>query len=245
MNTLTFKMQEFEGPLDLLLALVSKNKMQIYDINIHTLIEQYIDIVNSAQAADMDVASEFIEMAARLVQMKSYLLLPKSEESERLQQELTGLLVEYSLCKIVANHLKLMSANINVFVREPSLLDLDNTYNFFHTAPELLNAYSLMHTRAINNAPPRQERFEPLVEAPFVSISSKVIFVLRSLSLGRISKLKQLFSKDASKSANVATFLALLELVRAKRIFVEESGMLKLSKNSEKKLSTKRADNGS
>ncbi len=228
METITFKIQEFEGPLDLLLALVSKNKMQIYDINIHTLIEQYIDVVNRAQDANMDLASEFIEMAARLVHLKSYLLLPKSEEAERLQQELTGLLVEYSLCKIVANHLKAMSANINVFVREPALFDVDYTYNFFHTAPELLNAYSLMHTRAINNAPPKQERFEPLVDAPIVSISSKIIFVLRSLRLGKISKLKQLFIKDASKSANVATFLALLELVRAKRIFVDDSGSLTL-----------------
>ncbi len=234
MKPLTFKIEEFEGPLDLLLALISKNKMQIYDINIHKLIEQYLTVVNAAQDNNMDIASEFIEMAARLVQMKSYLLLPKSEEAERLQQELTGLLVEYNLCKIVAAHLKELSADINLFVREAQGYDIDYTYNFFHTPFELANALFGMQVRNVNNAPPSAERFEPLVQAHFVSISSKIIYVLRNLSTGKILKLKQLFSKSESKSANVATFLALLELVRAGRVCVENDGNLKMSTRVQK-----------
>ncbi len=233
MKTLTFKIEEFEGPLDLLLALISKNKMQIYDINILALIEQYLEVMKNATDDNMDVSSEFIEMAARLVQMKSYLLLPKSEESERLQQELTGLLVEYSLCKIVAGHLKEMSKNINLFVREPLELDYDTTYNHFHTSWELANAYGSMQVRALNNAPPKQERFEPIVQAPIVSISSRIIFVLRSLTSGKIAKLKELFKPSASKSANVATFLAVLELVRAGRVSVENDGNLKVNKKTQ------------
>ena len=87
-SILTFHLEEFEGPLDLLLHLISKNKMNLYEIEISTLIDQYTHIIHTVQANRMEVASEFIEMAARLVQMKSYLLLPKSEEAERMKESL-------------------------------------------------------------------------------------------------------------------------------------------------------------
>ena len=90
MESLTFKLEEFEGPLDLLLYLVGKNKMDLHEIAILDLIDQYTAVINDLTDHRLDVASEFIEMAARLVQMKSYLLLPRSEEAERLKQELTG-----------------------------------------------------------------------------------------------------------------------------------------------------------
>ena len=96
MESLTFKLEEFEGPLDLLLYLVGKNKMDLHEIAILDLIDQYTAVINTLTDHRLDVASEFIEMAARLVQMKSYLLLPRSEEAERLKQELTGQLIEYS-----------------------------------------------------------------------------------------------------------------------------------------------------
>ena len=104
METLTFKLQEdnFEGPLDLLLYLVGKNKMNLYDINIMELIEQYTAAIQTMQADKLEVSSEFIDMAAHLVQMKSALLLPRSPEAERMKAELTGRLSEYSTCKQVA-----------------------------------------------------------------------------------------------------------------------------------------------
>ena len=87
METLTFKLQEdnFEGPLDLLLYLVGKNKMNLYDINIMELIEQYTAAIQTMQADKLEVSSEFIDMAAHLVQMKSALLLPRSPEAERMK----------------------------------------------------------------------------------------------------------------------------------------------------------------
>ena len=108
MEQFTFKLADFEGPLDLLLYLVSKNKMSLADIEIVKLIDQYVSIVHGVRAEEMESASEFIEMAARLVQMKSFFLLPKSEEAERMREELTGMLVEYSLCKEVAAKLRAM-----------------------------------------------------------------------------------------------------------------------------------------
>lgn len=123
METLTFHLEEFDGPLDVLLYLVSKNKMNIYDIPILELIDQYTSLINGLQENRMEVASEFIEMAARLVQMKSFLLLPRSEEAERMKEELTGQLIEYSACKEVARQLGEQAASHCSFVRPPMELE--------------------------------------------------------------------------------------------------------------------------
>src|SRR5699024_8664148 len=104
-DTLTFKLEDFEGPLDLLLYLVGKNKMNLYDVNIMELIDQYTAAIRTLEQNRMEVSSEFIDMAAHLVQMKSALLLPHSPEAERMKEELTGRLIEYSACKEVAARL--------------------------------------------------------------------------------------------------------------------------------------------
>ena len=107
---LTFHLEEFEGPLELLLALVSKHKMDLHNIPILELIDQYTRTVEAAQAADPDISSSFIEMAAHLVEMKSYLLLPRSTEGERMKQELTGQLIEYDQCRRMASALRAAAA---------------------------------------------------------------------------------------------------------------------------------------
>ena len=99
MEKLSYKLETFEGPLDLLLYLITKNKLDICDIQISELLDQYMEQINAMQEADMDVSSEFLEMAARLVYMKTVSLLPKHEEMEALRQELTGQLLEYQECK--------------------------------------------------------------------------------------------------------------------------------------------------
>ena len=90
---LTFRLEDFEGPLELLLTLVQKHKMDLHNIPILELIDQYTRAVESAESTDPEISSAFIEMAAHLVEMKSYLLLPRSEEGERMKQELTGQLI--------------------------------------------------------------------------------------------------------------------------------------------------------
>ena len=95
---LTFHLEDFDGPLELLLALVAKHKMDLHNIPILELIDQYTATVARADP-DPEAASAFIEMAARLVEMKSYLLLPRSEEGERMKQEFTGQLIEYDQCR--------------------------------------------------------------------------------------------------------------------------------------------------
>ena len=234
MQTLCFHMEEFDGPLDLLLALVAKNKMTLDEIEILSIIDQYLDVVRSWDKADPDAASEFIEMAARLVQMKSYFLLPKSEEAERLRAELTGMLVEYSLCKEVAAKLRVMAENTFTAVREPAEIEPDYEYRLRHDVYVLEQAYNAMQGRSVRRQEPDAGRFDPIVTAPFVSVTSRIVRVLRDLVTGRAKSLRQLFSRNAGRSQTVATFLAVLELMRAGRVEIGGDGSLAVRKNAAK-----------
>lgn len=218
MESLTFKLDDFEGPLDLLLHLISQNKMDLYNIPILELIEQYTSLIRGLQQSRMEVASEFIEMAAQLVQMKSYLLLPRSEEAERMKQELQGQLIEYSACKKIAAQMGILQQQNYYAVRRPVQVELDKDYRLQHDKALLREALLGLTGRRTRTAKPTQESFEPLVQAPFVSVSSRVVYVLRGMIKGRFARLQELFGRTASRSETVATFLAVLELVRAGRL---------------------------
>ena len=105
MDQISYKLDVFEGPMDLLLSLIAKHKLNIYDIPIVELVDQYLDYVRRMQDEDMYVASEFLEMAARLVYLKTVSLLPVHEEADELKRELTGELIEYRDCKLMAEKL--------------------------------------------------------------------------------------------------------------------------------------------
>lgn len=228
METLTFKLEDFEGPLDLLLHLINKNKMDLHNIPILALIDQYTAFIATLDEGRLEAASEFIEMAARLVQMKSYLLLPRSEEAERLQQELTGQLIEYEACKRMAGRLGRLAADTFIAVRRPMPAEQSTDYRLHHEPSLLADAWNGLMGRSLRRRAPSQERFEPLVAAPFVSVESRVVHVLRSLLRGRVQALRQLFSRKDSRSQTVATFLAVLELVRAGRVTIEHNESLAL-----------------
>ncbi len=230
-ETLTFKLEDFEGPLDLLLYLVGKNKMNLYDVNIMELIDQYTAAIHTLQEDRMEVSSEFIDMAAHLVQMKSALLLPRSPEAERMKAELTGRLIEYSACKEVATSLGSRARDLYTAVREPMPLVGAAEYTRRHDPNLLVQAWFGLMGRSLRKRRPTQDRFEPLVTAPFVSVASRVSHMLRGLLRGSLSRIGQLFSREESRSTNVATFLALLELIRAGRVRVEDNGTLDLDRS--------------
>lgn len=232
---LTFKIEDFEGPLDLLLYLVGKNKMNLYDVNIMELIDQYTAAIRTLQQNRMDVSSEFIDMAAHLVQMKSALLLPRSPEAERMKAELTGRLIEYSACKEVAAQLGSRARDLFTAVREPMPLVGAAEYTRRHDPNLLVQAWFGLMGRSLRKRKPTQERFEPLVTAPFVSVASRVTHMLRGLLRGSLHRMSELFSKEESRSTNVATFLALLELIRAGRIRVDDEGRLDLDRRHRRK----------
>ena len=223
---LTFRLEDFEGPLELLLTLVQKHKMDLHNIPILELIDQYTRAVESAERTDPEISSAFIEMAAHLVEMKSYLLLPRSEEGERMKQELTGQLIEYDQCRRMAARLRERGEEYTVFVRTPARLEWDNTYDLFHSPQVLADCWQALMGRTTVRKVPTQQQFEPLVSAPQVSVSSRVVYILRQLIAGGAKKMNQLFSRRQTRGANVATFLALLELVRGVDSSSSVSGLL-------------------
>ena len=223
---LTFHLADFEGPLELLLTLVQKHKMDLHNIPILELIDQYTRTVAADAGADPETASAFIEMAAHLVEMKSFLLLPRSEEGERMKQELTGQLIEYDQCRRMAALLRAKGEAAPVFVRRPMEVEWDNTYALHHAPQILADYWQALAGRTKTRRVPTQQQFEPLVTAPMVSVTSRVVYILRRMLGGTVAKMEQLFSRSQSRSTNVATFLALLELVRGGRIALDDRGAL-------------------
>ena len=223
---LTFHLADFEGPLELLLTLVQKHKMDLHNIPILELIDQYTRTVAADAEADPETASAFIEMAAHLVEMKSFLLLPRSEEGERMKQELTGQLIEYDQCRRMAALLRAKGEAAPVFVRRPMEMEWDNTYALHHAPQILADYWQALAGRTKTRRVPTQQQFEPLVTAPMVSVTSRVVYILRRMLGGTVAKMEQLFSRSQSRSTNVATFLALLELVRGGRIALDDRGEL-------------------
>ena len=223
-ETLSYKLDVFEGPLDLLLNLIAKNKLNIYDIPIAELLEQYMAQIHEMQAADMDVASEFLEMAARLVHIKSVSLLPKKEEEAALKQELTGQLLEYQQCKEAAMRLR-ERFSLDGIVRAQADIPADLTYKRHHKPQELLSAYLSMLGKKKPPEPHKPEdTISKLITRRVVSVASQIVFVLRSLWKKRHVSLKELFRGKNDPSERVAAFLAVLELVKDKRLRVDGDG---------------------
>lgn len=223
-ETLSYKLDVFEGPLDLLLNLIAKNKLNIYDIPIAELLEQYMAQIHEMQAADMDVASEFLEMAARLVHIKSVSLLPKKEEEAALKQELTGQLLEYQQCKEAAMRLR-ERVSLDGIVRAQADIPADLTYKRHHKPQELLSAYLSMLGKKKPPEPQKPEdTISKLITRRVVSVASQIVFVLRSLWKKRHVSLKELFCGKNDPSERVAAFLAVLELVKDKRLRVDGDG---------------------
>lgn len=223
-ETLSYKLDVFEGPLDLLLNLIAKNKLNIYDIPIAELLEQYMAQIHEMQAADMDVASEFLEMATRLVHIKSVSLLPKKEEEAALKQELTGQLLEYQQCKEAAMRLR-ERFSLDGIVRAQADIPADLTYKRHHKPQELLSVYLSMLGKKKPPEPQKPEdTISKLITRRVVSVASQIVFVLRSLWKKRHVSLKELFRGKNDPSERVAAFLAVLELVKDKRLRVDGDG---------------------
>ena len=225
MEAISYKLPVFEGPLDLLLHLVQKNKLNIYDIPIAEVLEQYMDTIRQMQEVDMEIATEFLDMAARLVQIKSIMLLPKhEEESEQLRRELTGDLIEYQLCRDIAAKLGPMHIGFDLYVREEEDVIPDYTYRRHHPPYVLCEAYMRAAGRGKRRLPPSPNAFRGIVSRKIVSVSSRIAYVLRRLYVTEAISYQSLFAEASSRSEMVATFLALLELIKGKRITVDGEG---------------------
>lgn len=222
---LSFKLEGFEGPMDLLLLLIRKHKLNIYDIPIVELVEQYLSCVRQMQEADMDVASDFLEMAARLVYIKTVSLLPVHEEADELRKELTGELLEYRDCQTMAGKLAETANGFNEYVRAPQEPEVNHTYQLLHEPEELLRAYKTVLGKGKRRLPPPVDSFTEIVAKRIVSVSEKIDAILARMRSAGTQTFMELMSTSESRSDMVATFLALLELIRDKKINTSGSGM--------------------
>ncbi len=226
MERLSYKLPDFEGPLDLLLYLISKNKLNILEIRISDLLDQYMEQIEEMRREDMEVASEFLEMAARLVHIKSVSLLPKREEADALERELASDLLQYEEMKRAAKAFSAM-ASFDRFVRTAQQIEFDPTYRLPIAPAEIYSSYlvALGRSKKLPDAP-KEESFEEILSKreSYVSVTAKIVRILRRLWGGVKVRYRSLFSAEKSRSGMIATFLALLELIHGKRVAVEKEG---------------------
>lgn len=223
MEKLTFKTEVFEGPLDLLLHLISQKKVSIFDVSIIELIDQYLESLGKMQEEELDIESEFLEMAARLIYIKTASLLPRHDEAEDLQNELLGELLEYKICKEMAARLAEIGTGFDNIPRPAERINFRGGYYVKHELPKLLAAYISAVSRGERRLPPPVDSFRPIVSKRIVPVSGKVVFVMRALRRSGSTKMLSLFGKNDTKSDIVATFLALLELLKSDRVRVTGS----------------------
>lgn len=225
------KIDLFEGPLDLLLYLVKRDHLNIYDIPIAKVTEQYIQYMNLMQMLDLNIAGEFLVMAATLMQIKSKMLLPPEEnpnpEEEPLdpREELVKRLLEYEKFKQIAEELRLKeTSQSEVFKRPKAELDIlkdapqepPETQYFEASIFDLINAFS----KALEDVP--KEVFYEVIKDEF-TIEGKIHEILHLLLVKESMRISELFAKAKNKIEIIATFLAILELVRMKEAIAMQS----------------------
>lgn len=221
MEKISYKLEVFEGPMDLLLHLITKHKLNINDIPIFELVEQYIEYVRQMQEADMEVASEFLEMASRLIYIKTVSLLPVYEEAEQLKKELTGELLEYRDCKIMAGKLALQANGFDFLSKNPDEIEIDPTYTRTHEGEELFRAYISAVGKGKRKLPPPIDSFRAIVAKKIVSVSSKISVIFGKLRNKVKVRFSSFYDDAETRSDMVAVFLAMLELIKNKSIKVD------------------------
>ncbi len=227
-NELSFKLEIFEGPLELLLSLIAKNKVSIYDIPIALILEQYMEYLHTMELFNMEIASEFIVMASQLMVIKSRMLLPKAEEDEDPRQELVDMLLEYQRAKqtAVVLHEREFSYS-GRFEKPPEKLENVNKseYKLNHDISVLQEAYLRVYQRKIElmEANANTQHLDNLIKTTkHVSVNERILHVMKRLVRKNTVSFAGLFEDVQSRSEIVATFLAVLELIKGRRIFVDE-----------------------
>tara|TARA_B100001248_G_scaffold174883_1_gene132667 strand:+ start:362 stop:1084 length:723 start_codon:yes stop_codon:yes gene_type:complete len=220
------KIENFEGPLDLLLYFIKRDKIDIYDIPITQITNEYISVIDEAKKLDVSIAGEFLFMASMLLRIKTQMLLPRQINDESLDIEdpridLVAQLLEYKKYKSIANKLKnLHFENKDSFFRNSSKVVYDQSPN----ASDFLNEVTLydiskIFKDAVNNAP-TQDSFEIYRET--VSLKDQQDFILQQFNNDRILSLKNLVKKLETKLKIIVTFLALLEMIKRSEIICSQ-----------------------
>ncbi len=224
MEILNLKVEQYEGPLDLLLALISKHKIDIFDIPIAEICDQYIAYLDAMRKLDMEVTSEFVVMAAELMLIKSKMLLPRNEESEDPRAQLVDALLEHQRAKAAAEFLRLQSAgHYDTFTKPASELEKSD-YSRDHAVELLTEAFARIADRVAARKIDGEPELFKRIEERYYSVEEKSQDIMKYLEQKRNCMFIDLFRRIHSRSEAVAVFMALLELVRDGLIDVEGNG---------------------
>ena len=235
MTAISYKLENFEGPLDLLLHLIEKNKVSIYDIPIVLITEQYLDYVSHMEREDLNVVSEFLVMAATLIDIKSRMLLPAEVNEEGQEEdpraELVARLLEYKMYKYMAQELLEMEEGAGRHLyREPAVpeevaryeppVDLDELLAGL-TLAKLKTVFESVMKRREDKIDPIRSRFGTIRKEP-VSLEARVGWVMNYARGHRKFSFRQLLERQGDKVEIVVTFLAVLELMKMGKIYLTQ-----------------------
>lgn len=222
MEKLSFKLVVFEGPLDLLLHLISKNKVNIYDIPIKEITAQYFEVIEQMQKMDLEVSSEFIIMAAQLLYIKSKMLLPaeEKEDEEDPRADLANRLLEYKKYKEASGYLKEheFSSKYMFFKAPDDVEPKVAKYTGSFDIEALTEAFYDILERTKRRAPPPKKIFDGIVKRSVVSVKDKISEILEAVANGNKISFNTWFENLIYREEMVAAFLAILELIKDGRI---------------------------
>ena len=234
MEAVTYRLDQFEGPLDLLLTLIQKNKVSITDIPISLICDQYMEYITEAQALDMDVASEFIVMASELMMIKSKMLLPRvEEETIDPRAELTDALLRYQQAKEAAGKLAPLYAYHSArMVKDTDEISIDKTFvadqdvTALCAAVRRIIAYNNALEKAANTA------FKPMISKPIIPVEIKIVSILKHMEKTSVASLEELIINEATLPDLIASFLGVLELIKIRKLIIaddidEENALLR------------------
>ena len=224
-------MEDFEGPLDVIFLLLSKNKIEIQDVSITAILEQYLAYLDEMKRLDMEIASEFITMASHLMLIKTKMLLSAAEQAEAeseldlLRQSLIERQRKEAIEQIRTAITWLEPRNEIgrcLFTKEPEPLRRDASYRYQHELQDLLRALDEMSERSQQRLPPPTVNFKGIVGKERYPVTWKAAEIVRRLVLKGVERLRNLFAGNKSRSEVVATFLAVLELCKTNSVSLED-----------------------
>ena len=230
-RTRTEAMEDFEGPLDVIFLLLSKNKIEIENVSITAILEQYLAYLDEMKRLDMEIASEFITMASHLMLIKTKMLLSAAEAAEAqseldmLRQSLVDRQRREAMEQIrsaIAILEPMNDIGRCVFTKDPEPVRRDATYRYRHEPEDLLKALAQIEERNQRRLPPPTVNFKGIVGKEPYPVTRKATELIRTLVLRGVEQLKNLFRGNKSRSEIVATFLAILELCKTNSVSLED-----------------------
>lgn len=227
MDALTYHLETFDGPLDLLLSLIQKNKVDISDIPIALICDQYMAYIREAEKMDMELASEFIVMASELMLIKSKMLLPKVEEEEEdPRAALAEALLKFQQAKAAAAILgKAYPTYSGRMVKDTDEISVDKTFVADQTVTSLCLAVRRIIAYREEHPTADKVTFTPMIATPIVPVEAKIVGILKHFSYQERVSLESLIEDAVSLPDMIAIFLGVLELMKVRQIvLVDQEG---------------------